>query len=272
MYRLVCIDIDGTLLTSQNVLSQGTLSAVERVTNINKVPVVLTAARPPQAVERIYAELGLSCPAICFNGALVLNKCRQEDCSVMQSFTIDGSHLTAVDRIAAAAGTSVHYYKAWQWLTQKRDDWTRQEEVIINKKAMLTDTGLEIETWTAANDGPHKILLMGTESQLESARHLLQKDPGDNLAVYKSKPTYLEITNRQASKAFALSILLKKYGLTPTQAIAIGDQYNDIAMLQLAGLGIAMANAPDDVKDQADFITTSNDEEGIKLALDKFIA
>lgn len=122
MYSLVCIDIDGTLLTSQHVLSNGTLSAVERITTINKIPVVLTTARPPQAVERIYADLGLSCPAICFNGALVLNKCRKEDCSVMQSFTIGSGYLTAIHQIAAVAGTSVHYYKSWEWLTQRRDD------------------------------------------------------------------------------------------------------------------------------------------------------
>lgn len=137
--------------------------------------------------------------------------------------------------------------------------------------ATLTDTGLQIEKWIADNDGPHKILLMGTKSQIDRARHLLQKGSGNNLSVTKSKPTYLEITNRQASKAFALSFLLKKYGLTAAQTIAFGDNHNDIEMLQLAGLGIAMANAPDDVKAGADFITTGNDEEGIKRALDKFI-
>lgn len=91
------------------------------------------------------------------------------------------------------------------------------------------------------------------------------------LSIYKSKATYLEIKNIAASNKMAINYLLKQYHVTPNEVIAIGNNYNDIEMLQMAGLGVAMGNAPEEVKAHADYITLDNDSDGISFALEQFI-
>ena len=93
----------------------------------------------------------------------------------------------------------------------------------------------------------------------------------NNLNIYPSKPTYLEIMPSNASKTSAIEVLCKKFNIQRSEIIAMGDNYNDIDMIEFAGLGIAMGNAPDEVKQYADDITLSNDEDGVAEAIKKYI-
>ena len=96
------------------------------------------------------------------------------------------------------------------------------------------------------------------------------KSLGDRLNIYQSKPTYLEIMNKDVSKPKAIEKLLSLYDIDSSEIVAIGDNYNDADMLKYAGVGIAMGNAPDKVKLVSDFITLSNDEDGIVTAVNKY--
>jgi Cof subfamily protein (haloacid dehalogenase superfamily) len=91
------------------------------------------------------------------------------------------------------------------------------------------------------------------------------------LNIYPSKPTYLEIMPKMASKTSAIQVLQDKFGVHQSEIIAMGDNYNDIDMLAYAGLGIAMGNAPDEVRKQAKEITLTNDEDGVAAALLKYV-
>jgi Cof subfamily protein (haloacid dehalogenase superfamily) len=271
MYKLIFIDIDGTLLTSDHKISEGTLSAIKRVNQINQIPVILTTARPPQAVEKIYSRLNLNSPVVCFNGALVLNKMSKKDFIILQSIVINTKLLAAINNIAADYKISVSYYKMEEWLSNSKVHWIKQEEQITGIKATIVDTCLQIQKWTAKNSGPHKILIMGEPDQIDKIEPVLKKITFNQFNIYKSKPTYLEIMSGPASKISAITFLLNKYGLTNKDFLAIGDNYNDIEMLRFAGMGVAMANAPDQVKAHAQFITLNNDSDGVKFALDTFI-
>ena len=112
---------------------------------------------------------------------------------------------------------------------------------------------------------------MGEPDEINNIELQLKKETNYVLTIYKSKPTYLEIMNKGASKKAAITFLLNQFGLTNKDVLTIGDNYNDIEMLQYAGVGIAIGNSPDDVKAHADFITLDNDSDGIKFALDTFI-
>lgn len=90
-----------------------------------------------------------------------------------------------------------------------------------------------------------------------------------HLSVYKLKGTYLEIMSGNASKSNAIKKLEKQFNITRQEVIALGDNFNDIDMLKYAGVGIAMGNASDEVKSAADEITLSNEEGGLKHALNK---
>ena len=93
----------------------------------------------------------------------------------------------------------------------------------------------------------------------------------DRMGVFRSEPYFLELVPKGIDKASSLSVLLEKLGMTKDEMIAVGDGFNDLSMIQYAGLGVAMANAQEVVKENADFITLSNEEDGVAHVVEKFI-
>jgi Cof subfamily protein (haloacid dehalogenase superfamily) len=271
MYKIIFIDIDGTLLTSDHKISAGTLSTIQRVNQFNKIPIILTSARPPKAIQKIYYQLGLNAPVVCFNGALLIKMEDTGNYLTLNSHTIPTFLLKQTHAIAAMHHVSLSIYTSSQWYSNNYDKWIKQEEKITKTNAVILNTPLQLNNWQTANDAPHKILLMGEPDKIESISLRLKKHTGNKLNIYKSKPCYLEIINSSASKTSAVIFLLQQYGLTQKDVLAIGDNYNDAEMLEFAGMGIAMANAPDEVKARAQFVTLNNDADGVKFALDKFI-
>ncbi|MBS1600200.1 MAG: HAD family phosphatase [Bacteroidetes bacterium] len=270
-YKLIFIDIDGTLLTSDHKISKDTLSAIQRVNQINKIPVILISARPPQGLKKIYDELNLNAPVVCYNGALILDQFVETTSSVLQTSSIHPSLLKGIWTTAVGENISVSLYDMDKWISDRHSEWTRQEEEITGTKTNVTDIHILINRFAQENSGPNKILLMGEPGKIDSIERTLKASYQSLLNIYKSKPTYLEIMNIAASKKSAMKFLLDKYNLRNDAVIAIGDNYNDIEMLQFAGLGIAMGNAPSEVKDIADFVTLDNNSDGIKYALEKFL-
>lgn len=271
MYKLIFIDVDGTLLTSNHKISDGTLSVIRRISEINQIPVILTTARPPQAVEKIHIQLNLNSPIVCFNGALIIQIKEPGNFRSLRSSSVNASLVSTINSAASEYKVSVNFYKSGEWFCNNHDDWIQQEEKITGTRATILNTSLQIQKWIYDNDGPHKILLMGEPDEIDKIEPILKSHTGHELNIYKSKPTYLEITNGIASKTSAIIFLLEQYGLTKNDILAIGDNYNDIEMLQFAGMGIAMGNAPAAVKAHAQYITSDNDSDGIKSALNKFI-
>jgi Cof subfamily protein (haloacid dehalogenase superfamily) len=113
--------------------------------------------------------------------------------------------------------------------------------------------------------------ISNNEETLLTIEQTLKTKYEDMLHITRSKPHFLEIMHPEADKAKALEIIAKHYGIERHEVMAIGDSYNDIEMLEWAGLGIAMGNAFETVKDAADFVTASNEEEGVAEALRRFV-
>ncbi|MNN40600.1 putative phosphatase [compost metagenome] len=109
---------------------------------------------------------------------------------------------------------------------------------------------------------------MGNPEDIERLAQQIKKEV-TGINIYKSKGTYLEIMDEMVSKSYAIQELEGIFDCTYRETMAIGDNYNDMDMIVYAGLGIAMGNAPDEVKKIADRITLSNDEDGLKIELDK---
>jgi Cof subfamily protein (haloacid dehalogenase superfamily) len=112
---------------------------------------------------------------------------------------------------------------------------------------------------------------MGKEEEIESLERSLKNDCSEELTIYRSKPTYLEIMHHTVTKTYAIRFLQEKFNLEQNQIIAVGDNFNDIDMLQYAGLGVAMGNAPEQVKQIADEITSSNDDNGVAKVIQKYL-
>ena len=117
---------------------------------------------------------------------------------------------------------------------------------------------------------PTKLLMTGDPSDMLKAEQELLDVVGDKMDVFRSAPFFLELVPKGIDKAQSLRRLLAKINLTPADMIAFGDGYNDLSMLKLAGMGVAMANAAPEVRADADYITLSNEEDGVAAALEHF--
>ncbi|MDP4089537.1 MAG: HAD-IIB family hydrolase, partial [Bacillota bacterium] len=119
--------------------------------------------------------------------------------------------------------------------------------------------------------GPNKVMCMGEPGRIQELYGKVTGDKLNDLNIYPSKPTYLEIMPKEASKTSAIEFLCRRFDLQSTEIIAVGDNYNDVDMIKFAGLGVAMGNAPDPVKQSADAVTLSNDEDGVAVVIEKYV-
>ena len=136
--------------------------------------------------------------------------------------------------------------------------------------AKVTATALGDEFYTR-RQSPSKMLAMAEPSQVAVMKETLQTMFADRLYLAVSKPTYLEMVNPAVNKGTALSFLADRLGIGREQVMAVGDSFNDLDMIEYAGWGVAMGNAPDEVKRRAQAVVDTNDNEGVAEAFEKYV-
>ena len=263
-FKMICLDIDGTLLNSKHEISKEVKDAINVAANKRNIPVILVSARMPKGITFLQKELGIEQPIICYSGALILDK----DNKTLSKEVIDVFNLEEIYKLACENNIHVSLYKDDEWYIEELDYWAKQESEITNIIPTVTDFKELIEIWKNEGTGPNKILCMAEHDKITL---LKEGTKTIDLNIYPSKPTYLEIMPAKASKTSAINVLQKKFNIDKSEIIAMGDNYNDIDMLEYAGLGIAMGNAPEDVKKHGDYVTLTNDEDGVAAALKKYV-
>ncbi|KWX71231.1 Cof-type HAD-IIB family hydrolase [Paenibacillus jilunlii] len=266
--KAVFSDVDGTLLNSDHKITSLTKRAIQKVVK-SGVPFVLVTARMPGGVVSLQEELAIHSPIICYSGALVLEENSEGNMTPIHSTSLSrqetGKILGIVNDRYPTISISLYSYNEWL-VRDTRDAWVTQEQEIIHTSPTKADFAAYLEN----NQQTHKILCMGNSREINDLEQTL-KNETTGVSIYKSKETYLEIMDSSASKSQAIQIILQRLGLSREEIMAIGDNFNDIDMLSFAGLGIAMANAPDEVKRYADDVTLSNDKDGLKYSLEKYV-
>ncbi|MDR3598378.1 Cof-type HAD-IIB family hydrolase [Clostridium sp.] len=264
-FKMICLDIDGTLLNSNHQITKRVKSAINVVANEKKIPVILVSARMPKGITFLQRELEIEQPIICYSGALILDK----DNNVLSKEFINVINLNEVYKLTKSNNIHMSLYKDNEWYIEEMDYWAKQESEITNIIPKITNFKELMEQWKQEGTGPNKILCMAKPEEIK----ILKENINDgDLNIYPSKPTYLEIMPNKASKTSAINCLQKEFNIEDkSQIIAMGDNYNDIDMIEYAGLGIAMGNAPEDVKKHADYVTLTNDEDGVAEALKKYV-
>ncbi|WP_297427995.1 Cof-type HAD-IIB family hydrolase [Clostridium sp.] len=263
-FKMVCLDIDGTLLNSKHEITEKVKSTINIVANENKVPVILVSARMPKGIKFLQKELGIEEPIICYSGALILDK----DNTILAKEFIDISNLEKIYKLTNKNNIHMSLYKDDEWYVEELDYWAKQESEITNITPNITNFSELIEQWRIEGTGPNKILCM---SNPEEINFLKENIKVSDLNIYPSKPTYLEIMPIKASKTSAINCLQRKFNIDKSEIIAMGDNYNDIDMLEYSGLGIAMGNATEEVKGHANDVALTNDEDGVAEALLKYV-
>ena len=259
-YSIVFLDIDGTLLDSKQQVMPCTHDRLQYL-HQRGVPIILCSARPPKGVNLVAGQAGVQGPVACHNGGLIID----EDHTILRDVGIDIQLAMEVRRFAAEhfpeLVVSTYLYNVW--MTEDP-----QHPVILQEAEISGCTPLRgsLEQIAFAATHVHKLLCMGDAMRIRALQNELQQRFPQLMAL-RSKSTYLEILPAESTKGSAAKALLDHYGLSPEQAVAFGDSDVDVDMLQYCGFGVAMGNAPRQVKEAADYVTASNDEEGIYIAL-----
>ncbi|MFT8390774.1 MAG: Cof-type HAD-IIB family hydrolase [Sporolactobacillus sp.] len=255
--QLIFSDIDGTLLQSNHQISRRTKESISACRK-KGIPFILVSARMPQGILPIKQALSLSEPIVCYGGALIQqNEQVLFDQPIPQPVVAELCHLLTLP----ATDCCLSLYSFNRWLVaQPESPWIQQEQQIAHTPYEQSDFSL--------NTLPpiHKLLCMGEPGKIMNVQQLIKNEKRP-VSVYRSKPTYLEITERTVTKAAAVSFIGHYFHVPLEQTIAFGDNDNDLDMLRAAGIGIAMGNAPVHVQERANRITRSNDQDGIACAL-----
>lgn len=270
-YKLVCSDIDGTLLNKDRELSQKTIQIFKQIKE--KHPIILISSRMPKAMTHLQSEMDiLDHPLISYNGGLVLtndDKNREIILSIEISIKLTYQILTFI------SNSNIHMslYNSDEWYVPEMDYWAKREMNNTKVQPEVADLQQVCNDWKNRKIGPHKIMCMGEKGEIQLLENYLKMHFSKELNIYRSKDTYLEIASKKISKLSALNFLIeKKYNFSLQEVIAFGDNYNDIEMLEGVGLGVAVANAKDEVKKVANQITLSNKEDGVAHTLAKIFS
>lgn len=263
-YKIVFSDIDGTLLNKDRELSETTIREIKKLKN--KVPFILISARMPAAMRHLQEELDIEeLPIICYNGGLILNGNEE-----LSSTVIPIEIVEELSEINKKTGCHLSLYHMDEWYVPEMDQWAKRE--VNNTKATpeVKDNFEVIKKWKNENKGAHKIMAMGEEIHINKIRDYLLKNYSEELHLYRSKDTYLEIANKSISKFSAIELLLKQhYKYSTSEAIAIGDNYNDVEMLKNIGYGIAVGNARPEAIEAANIVAENSIEDGVAKSLVK---
>ena len=259
--KIIFSDIDGTFLNSQKKVTDLTAQTVKSIIAKN-LKFVLVSARMPEAIYPITEKIGVKIPVISYNGALILT----EDEKILNDkkiLAVDAKNILS-EMFKSWDDISVGYYAGRKWFVQKIDERIEYE---IKSTKVQTEIS-NFDELLEKNILPNKIFVRCNPKICEEMEFELGKK-FKNLNVVRSAPHLLEVMDKSVSKAEGIKILLNHYGASKDEAIAFGDNYNDIEMLRYIPRSVAMANAPDGVRKFARFVTDSNDDSGIYTYLAK---
>lgn len=268
--KLILSDIDGTILNDKNVVDSDLKENIVKL-NHRKIPFILASARSPRGMITLAKELGvMDNPIACYNGALVVKDLQDSDYTTILSHGLNLLEVKQIFQILQKKfpEISINLYSGADWYVENLDKWVKIEADITNMTPIVTDLNQLVDKLEIPI---HKLLLIGESSEISKAMKYLQNVNLENSSFYLSKDNYLEITASRVSKEHALRELADYYHIKLNNTMTLGDNFNDVPMLNLAEVGVAMDNAPVDVKTHANFVTKSNNENGVSYAIEKYV-
>ena len=260
-YKLIAIDMDGTLLTSDKKILEETKKDLHYAKE-NGTTVCICTGRGYPAIKRYIDEIELEMPLILYNGSRI----RMSDNSrVIYNQVIDQDVAMKVYDVIEAHNGTCCFWKEDKLYFNKMDEYTNYYLKLTGISPIIVSSK-EKELFSNIN----KFIWFATPEYLEEVKsNILVNVSG--IDYFKSHSSLLEIVPPDVNKGHTLSELGKILGINQDEIIAIGDEENDLSMIKYAGLGVAMANAKPIVKENANYITLSNDENGVGEVIKKFI-
>ncbi len=265
MYKLIAVDMDGTLLNSEHKISTYTKNTIKKAKE-KGVKVVLASGRPVAGLIQYAEELDLlteSDYVVGFNGCVI--KCIKTN-EILQMETITGRDLKEIYELSREIGVAMHAYIDDVCKSPGKSKATLQDTT-LNRVKLVQSTFEEIK------DDDVVIKAMFADEKVAIDDAIVKTPPllKNRYSISRSADIYLEFLNPNINKGKGVIAVANHLGIKAEEIIAFGDAENDKYMLEIAGVGVAMGNAYKEVKQIADFVTSSNNEDGVAIALEKYV-
>lgn len=264
-FKLICLDLDGTLLNDQKEVSVFTKSVLKKVYETFEIKVVLASSRMPKSVQNIQKQLGIPVTIIALDGAIQIDEqsnfevSSREDLDYLSPDVIKTVYLLCDD-------TNMHFgiYSKELWAVKSLDYWALRE--IRGTKLWPDQIGSDVEEFPDFTRAT-KIMLRGDSASIDKVMKQLTYEYSIDLFFHREKETLINLTSSKINKLVSLQRLMNCEGITADEVIAFGDSDNDLEVLEYVGMGIAMHNGNGNIRTIANEVTLSNNEDGVALAL-----
>jgi len=265
-YKLLVLDLDGTLTNSKKQISDRTKSTLIKAQE-RGITIVLASGRPTYGIVPLAEELQLAKFGgyiLSYNGGTIINWKTKE---VIHESLISSEKLPLLHEIAVKNGVEIISYQNEHIISETSDNEYVIYEAFLNKMVIK-----EVDSFKDAVSFPvPKCLIVGKPEKLQQLETEMNNSFGHEMSIYRSEPFFLELVPLNIDKAKSLQKLLHYTGHTREEMIACGDGFNDLSMIKFAGMGVAMANAQPIVKEASDYITLSNEEDGVAHVVEMFL-
>ena len=257
---LVVSDVDATLITPEHEITPRTLKAVREMQN-RGIAFTLASSRPPRGLYDFAEQLNLTAPFAAFNGGVI----QKRNGETILKHALSREICEQAFEITEKLGIGLWLYCDHDWHVDKITPFVEREQNTIGFQATV-EKDLSDAFGTAA-----KLVIVGDPALVALAEPLALEKFGAEVSATKSKPRFLDITDKQAHKGAVVTELAAVLGIPTIEIAVIGDGLNDVLMFERAGFSIAMGQSSDEVKHAANAVTESNTEEGFARAIEEFI-
>lgn len=264
-YKILVLDLDGTLTNAKKEITPHTRETLIKAQE-QGLKIVLASGRPTYGIVPLADELRLGDYEgyiLSYNGGQIIDWKTKE---MMYENVLNPQIYPYLYECARKNGFTILSYKDEYIVSEDAGNPYVQHEAFLNRMSSITvPCFLDVIDFPVA-----KCLIVGNPEPLAVLEQEMKVELEGKLNVFRSEPFFLELVPNGIDKARSLAVLLEELKMKPEEMIAVGDGFNDLSMIKFAGLGVAMSNAQEVVRQEADYITLSNEEDGVAAVVDKF--
>ncbi len=266
-YPLIVSDFDGTLVNGDTTITEKNRRAIAEYRAAGGIFAISTGRLPSGILPRA-RELGLKGLVSCSQGALILDIETEE---MLLSGRMPFKSALAACKKLESLGLHIHVYDLWSYYSNMDDELLHAYEGLTRNKAKIV-ADMPISAFMEKERlAPFKLLAMIEPERCDDLMATLEKEGYEGCEITRSANYLVEITQKAYSKGTAVEFLAKRYGVPIEKTVAVGDQRNDIPMMERAGLGVAVANADESLKARADYVCErTNEESAIAEVIEKY--
>ena len=257
-------DCDGTLINSNQTISQSNVNSIKKLLQ-NNIHFAISTGRFRFGCRNIYKQLQIEPSRI--SSSYDNGSCIDIHSRHVFDKSVSRDSMKKIVALCENFDCAAVIYGSENWYISKKDKWYDAVDKFYPGLGIVSNLIEKIDSITSSSI---KISIRGKHESLYELSKIIESD-FPSLKTFLSRSTILEVVNKDIDKGFALKFLASYFGIDMSQTMAIGDYNNDIDMIKAAGIGIAMENAGDEVKKNATYITSSNDDDGVCKAIEKFV-